>query len=190
MGLNQKMSLDTSNAKNTEFLTTEPVEPDWYVAYTQPKREHVAESNLAQQGFSVYCPRYKTFKKSATGSIPIFGPMFPRYLFFRPRSAKQSISAAKSSRGVATVLSFGTVPAVLKEQELQRIQACEMERNQADAAQASPFYAGLHVRLRHCGLSGLEGLVESVSAKRVTLLLELLGSQKKVQVAHHQVVLS
>ena len=168
----------------------ERADEDWYVAYTQPKRELVAVANLEQQGFSTYYPRYKKHKVSPDGVLSIFEPMFPRYVFFRPGHARLSISGARSTRGVSFVLAFGVNPAVLKPVELQRIQACETEQNQADSSAISPFQAGVQVRLRHCGLHGLEGLVKSVSASRVTLLLELLGRQQTVQVEHRQLELA
>ncbi|MFC5520235.1 transcription termination/antitermination NusG family protein [Polaromonas jejuensis] len=163
---------------------------NWYVVYTQPKREQVAVANLEQQGFEAYLPRYKTFKKSSAGALSAFEPMFPRYVFFRPGHVGQSISGARSTRGVSFVLSFGLHPALLKPEQLLAIQACEAERNRADLGEISPFLPGQQVRLRHCGLCGLEGLVKSVSAKRVTLLLQLLGGQKTLQVEHHQLELA
>lgn len=150
----------------------------------------MALTNLEQQGFDAYLPRYKTFKKSPAGSLPMFEPMFPRYVFFRPGRPEQSMSGARSTRGVSFVLSFGFNPALLKAEELAAIRACEAERNRADFREISPFQPGLQVRLRNCGLRGLEGLVKSVSAKRVTLLLELLGRQKLVNVEHHQLELA
>lgn len=174
----------------SKFLENEHGELDWYVAYTQPRREEIAAANLVQQGFEAYLPLYKTFKKSPAGSLPVFEPMFPRYVFFRPGKVSQSISGARSTRGVSFVLSFGFNPAVLKPEELRMIRACEGERNRADLGAISPFQTGLQVRLRNCGLRGLEGLVQSVSAERVTLLIELLGRQKTVSVEHHQLELA
>lgn len=184
------MSHKLPEAEPYDFPDDELDELGWYVAYTQPKREQVAVANLIQQGFEAYLPQYKTFKKSPAGSLPVFGPMFPRYVFFRPGNTGQSMSGARSTRGVSFVLSFGLHPAVLKPEQLQAIQACESERNQAGLEEISPFQPGLRVRLRNCGLHGLEGLVKSVSAKRVTLLLELLGKQNTVCVEHHQLELS
>lgn len=163
---------------------------DWYVVYTQPKREQVAVTNLEQQGFDAYLPQYKTFKKSPAGVLAAFEPMFPRYVFFRPGHAGQSISGARSTRGVSFILSFGFNAALLKPEQLLAIRACESERNRADLGEISPFQPGLKVRLRHSGLRNLEGLVQSVSAKRVTLLLELLGRQATVDVEHHQLELA
>ena len=189
LALNHLDSHDVSGPKGSPTFG-EGADGDWYVAYTQPKRELVAVVNLEHQGFSAYFPRYKKHKVSPDGVLSIFEPMFPRYVFFRPGHAGLSISGARSTRGVSFVLSFGVNPAVLKPVELQRIQACEAEQNQADSGAMSPFQAGVQVRLRHCGLHGLEGLVKSVSAKRVTLLLELLGSQQTVHVEHHQLELA
>ena len=162
----------------------------WYAAYTQPKREQVAATNLRQQGFEAYFPQYKTVRTSPLGPLPVFGPMFPRYVFFRPGKAGQSISGARSTQGVSFVLSFGFQPALLKVEQLQAIQAFEHERNRADLGAISPFQPGLQVRLRDFGLKRLEGLVQSVSAKRVTVLLELLGTQNIVRLAHHQLELA
>jgi transcriptional antiterminator RfaH len=47
--------------------------------------------------------------------------------------------------------------------------------------------AGQTVRLQHSALGGIEGLVQSVSSKRVAVLLEILGRPTVVQVDHHQV---
>lgn len=172
------------------YLKAEVSALNWYVAYTQPKRERVAASNLEQQGFEAYLPLHKTFKKLSNGSLSVLLPMFPRYVFFRPGSASQSISGARSTSGVSFVLSFGCHPATLKTEAIDAIKACEDERSQANLGDISPFQPGLQVRLRDKGFRGLEGLVQSVSAKRVTLLLELLGRQQTVSVEHHQLELA
>lgn len=190
MAVNQKMSFKLPETELVQSPASKGCESGWYVAYTQPKREQTALVNLEQQGFDAYLPLYKTFKKTPAGSLPVLEPMFPRYVFFRPGKPEQSMSGARSTRGVSFVLSFGFHPALLKAEELRAIQACEAERNRADLGDISPFQPGLQVRLRHCGLQGLEGLVKSVSAKRVTLLLELLGRQKSVTVEHHQLELA
>lgn len=166
------------------------VQRGWNVAYTQPRREQIAEQNFKQQGYEAYLPRYKVLKKSAAGRVMVLEPMFPRYVFFRPAKVTQSISTARSTRGVSHVLRVGLALAVLTPQALQAIRVCEEVRNQADLADISPFQPGLRVRLSHCGLSGLEGVVKSVSGKRVKLLLEILGRQKEVLVEHGQLELA
>lgn len=162
----------------------------WYVVYTQPKREQVAATNLQQQGHEVYLPRYKTFKKSTEGIRTAFDPMFPRYVFFRPEHSAISITGARSTRGVSFLLSFGNVLAMLSAEKLQWVKQCEDLRNLVDLKVAGVFQPGLQARLRQPGLRGLTGLVTSVSAERVTLLLELLGRETEVEVEHHQLELA
>ena len=159
---------------------------DWFVAYTQPQREQLARINLELQGFEAYLCEIKIFRNSPNGLLESWEPMFPRYIFFRPGHAGQSFSAACSTRGISHVLRFGINPAILKAEEFRAIKALESSQNQVDIKQASAFQAGAKVRLQNCGLNGLEALVYSVSKKRITLLIELLGSQKKLELKHHQ----
>lgn len=183
------MAIALSRLEAADSVTDESGEKGWYVAYTQPQREQLAQVNLELQGFEAYLCQHKSFKKTPEGMLEIWQPMFPRYIFFRPSHAGQSISVVRSTRGISFVLRFGLTPALLKPEELRLLKALESAQHQADAAQNSPFQPGLKVRLQNCGLSGLEGLVHSVSSKRVTLLIELLGREKKVQLEHHQVEL-
>ena len=162
---------------------------DWYVAYTQSQREQLARVNLEIQGFKAHLCELKTIKSLPDGLHEARVPMFPRYIFFRPGHAAQSISAVHSTRGISHVLRFGVIPALLKAEEFQTIRALERRQNQMDEAQASPFQPGVKVRLQNCGLNGLEALVHSVSKKRVTLLIELLGREKKLELKHHQLEL-
>lgn len=159
----------------------------WYLAYTKPRQEEIARVNLDQQGFQVYLPLYKKFRKTETGPVSLFEPMFPRYLFFRPGKPGQSISTVRSTKGVTTMVRFGFEPAAVDDQVLQRIRQLEADRNQATLQELSNLRPGQSVRLTHTVLGGLEGLIQSVSSKRVAVLLEILGRPTVVQFEHHQV---
>lgn len=159
----------------------------WYLAYTKPKQESVAQVNLAQQGFEVYLPIYKKFKKTEQGPVALFEPMFPRYILFRPERVGQSISVVRSTKGVTSLVRFGFEPALLHDELVQRIRQMEQDRQQATIEQINALRVGQSVRLRHTALGALEGLVHQVSSKRVEVLLEILGRPTVVQVAHHQV---
>ena len=162
---------------------------DWYVAYTQPKSEVLAAENLKRQGFDVYLPLCKTYKKSLADEVWRSVPMFARYMFFRPGNDTQSIGAARSTRGVSFVLSFGFQMAVLKNVQLEAIRAFELARNCMDAGQISPFQPGVKVRFADISMRGLDGIVTSVSNQRVKVLLQLLGKQHTVSVEHQRVEL-
>ena len=159
----------------------------WYLAYTKPRQEEIARFNLDQQGFESYLPLYKKFKKTELGPVSIFEPMFPRYIFFRPGKVGQSISSVRSTKGITTIVRFGFEPAVIDEELLRRIRQLEEDRNHATLQDISNLKAGQAVRLKHTALGGVEGLIQSVSSKRVAVLLEILGRPAVVQLEHHQV---
>lgn len=121
----------------------------WYLAYTKPSQERIAAEHLARQGYESYLPLYKKWPKTSskrTNAAPAtpktslavspassgftagppgasFEPMFPRYVFFKPASAAQSLSPARSTRGVSTLVSFGLGPAQVDAQLVERIRA-------------------------------------------------------------------
>ena len=160
---------------------------NWYLAYTKPRQEEIARVNLDQQGFDSYLPLYKKFKKTEQGPVSVFEPMFPRYIFFRPGKPGQSISTVRSTKGITTIVRFGFEPAVIGEELLGRIRQLEEDRNHATLLELSKLKAGQTVRLQHTALGDVQGLIQSVSSKRVSVLLEILGRPAVVQLEHHQV---
>ena len=166
-----------------------PAPGRWYLAYTKPRFGSVAQVNLQQQGFEVYLPLYKKFKKTETGSVSVFEPMFPRYIFFRPSRPGQSIATVRSTKGVNNLVRFGFEPAVLQDHLVHMIRQLEQSRNEVSVQGASPFKAGQSVRLKHNALNNIQGLVQSVGSKRIAVLLEIMGRPTLVQVEHHQLEL-
>ena len=160
----------------------------WFLAHTRPRHETVALQNLQQQGFDVYLPLYKRLKKIDTSMQAVFEPMFSRYVFFRTTPLAQSIAPVRSTRGVAQIVSFGSEFATIRTDMLDAIRQLEQVRNAADVAELSSLRPGNLVRFCNSALSGLEGVVKSVSSCRVAVLLEIMGRQQLVSVDHHQLM--
>ena len=97
------MTCATMSDTITACKSQEPAATHWYLAYTKPRCEHTASAQLARQGYAVYLPLYKTLVRTAEGMAVRHGPMFPRYVFFRPGSAGQSIAPVRSSVAVGAV---------------------------------------------------------------------------------------
>ncbi|PUE34241.1 transcription termination/antitermination protein NusG [Limnohabitans sp. Jir72] len=167
--------------------TNKPTANRWYLAYTKPRQEQIALTNLEQQAFEAYLPLYKKFKKTEQGPVALFEPMFPRYILFRPGKPEQSISVVRHTKGIASIVRFGFEPAMLNDELVQRIRLLEQDRSHATMQELSNLKIGQAVRLKHTALGGVEGLIQSVSSKRVAVLLEILGRPTLVQLAHHQV---
>jgi transcriptional antiterminator RfaH len=166
--------------------THNPWQDKWLVAYTKPRLELVALQNLERQNFEVYLPRYKKFKNTDTGPVPVFEPMFPRYIFFRPSQERQSIECVRSTKGMSHVVRFGFEPGIVGCDMIATLKQFEAAQNQTTLEEMSGFNAGQKVKLKHVALGNMEGLVQSVSKKRVAVLLEILGRPRVVHVDHHQ----
>lgn len=159
----------------------------WYLAYTRPRLETMALQNLQHQGFEAYLPLYKRLKKSDDGMAACFEPMFARYVFFRTTERARSVAPVHFTRGVAHLVRFGYQIATIRPETLEAIRQLEQERNAASMVELSALRPGVAVRFRSPALRGLEGLVKSVSSRRVIVLLELMGREQLVSVEHHLV---
>jgi len=113
--------------------------------------------------------------------------MFPRYILLRPGKPEQSIAAVRSTKGITSLVRFGFEPAVLSGDIVRSIRQYEGEQNHATLQELSDLRQGQRVRLKHTALGSVEGLVQSVSSKRVAVLLEILGRPLVLDLAHHQV---
>ena len=153
----------------------------WYLAYTKPRQEHIAELNLRQQGFLTYLPLFKVLKRGT--EAPASEPMFPRYLLLRPAHPGQSLSTVRSTRGVAGLVRFGVEPGTVSDAAVEGIRAAEQARAQLDLVALTALRPGQGVVFVEGAFQGLAGLVTAVSARRVSVLLELLGRTARVQVA-------
>ena len=162
----------------------------WYLAFARPRMEQTARVNLERQGFEVYLPLLKTCSATVQGLQPVFAPLFPRYVFVSPATARQSLSTVRSTKGVCSLVSFGDGPARVPVGILDWLRQFERERNATELSELSPIRPGARVRLRTPAMRGIEGLVVSVARERVSFLLELLGREKLVTVDYRELELA
>jgi transcriptional antiterminator RfaH len=158
----------------------------WYVAHTKAKQEQLALDNLQRQNYSVYLPRYKRLKRVRDQQEIQWEPMFPRYIFVQPSSPEHSLAPIRSTLGVTNLVRFGSIPAIVPMDVMERIRAFESERNNLSGQQISPFKEGVQVRVATGPFAGLEGLISDVSNQRVVVLMQLLTKETRVSVSPHQ----
>lgn len=174
------------------LLLADVLSPDLpcYVVHTKLRQEQTACENLARQGFAVYLPRIKVLKRIRGRQQAQMEPLFPRYIFFQPRSATHSIAPVRSTLGVMNIVRFGHEPAVMRSDILRDIRDFETCQNAASDEELSPFQPGERVRIADGPLSGLEGLISNVSQQRVVVLMHLLGQAARVSLSRHQLLLA
>ncbi len=185
-GLKQAVRPDIGVLFAGEFSSDLP----WYVVHTKVRQEQTACENLARQGFAVYLPRIKALKRIRGRQQARLEPLFPRYIFFQPRSAAHSIAPVRSTLGVMNIVRFGQEPAVMRSEVLRGIREFESRQNEASDDEISPFQPGERVRVADGPLTGLEGLISDVSQERVIVLMHLLGQDTRVSLSRHQLLLA
>ena len=158
-------------------------QPNWFAVVTKPRQEQIALDNLQRQDFECFLPLadnpYQRRRKRHQRRIE---PLFPRYLFLNAIAGQQNLAPVRSTRGVTTMVRFGTELAVVPESIINAI------KNRMDPAtgliriKPVEVEAGDKVRIFDGPLAGISGIVQERSSEnRVLILMELMGRSTRVE---------
>lgn len=156
--------------------------PLWYVIQTQPNGEARATTNLDQQGFEVYAPRYLKTCRHARRIMTVKAPLFPRYIFVRIDVTMQQWRVINSTYGVSRLIERGGLPTpvVAGVVEALKLRAGIDGFFKVDAG-ALRFKSGDSIRVRQGAFDECLGIFEArTDSERVAILLELLGRKVRV----------
>lgn len=157
-------------------------ENGWYAVLCKPRGEEAAAANLQNQGYAVYLPRLLGRHRRQGKWVERIEPLFPRYLFLRPRDETQSLAPVRSTPGVSSLVRFGGQPAVVSDALIEELRA----RQDAAAGmhlQYTAFKPGATVRFVEGPFTGLEGIFsKETGEERVMVLLDLLGKMNSLKV--------
>jgi transcriptional antiterminator RfaH len=149
----------------------------WFLVFTKPAGEGVAQSNLERQGYRVYYPRLLRPALSRGRWVDRIVSLFPRYLFVQLDVARQSMAPVRSTVGVANIVRFGQqtafVPDGIVDALLGRADPHSgLHRLNARGA----IQPGARVSVIAGAFEGLEGIFEREAGEdRSIILLKLLG---------------
>ena len=156
----------------------------WYAVCCKPRQEAVAEENLLRQGFHTYLPRIRIRQRRRGAWIDAVETLFPRYIFIRIDPQLRSTATVRSTRGVVGMVRFGGQPAVVPDAVMDALREREDAASGMHEDKRPLFNAGEAVKLVDGPLAGMEGVfTQTDGAKRVIVLLELLGKANKVTVS-------
>ena len=159
-------------------------QPNWFAVVTKPRQEQIALENLQRQDFECFLPLADNpYQRRSKRHQRMIEPLFPRYLFLNAIAGQQNLAPVRSTRGVTTMVRFGTELAVVPESIINAI------KNRMDPAtgliriKPVEVEAGDKVRIFDGPLAGISGIVEERSSEnRVLILMELMGRSTRVQV--------
>lgn len=155
----------------------------WYVVYTKPRQEAVAEENLERQGYEVYLPLIAEPRRQRGRWRQCFEPLFPRYLFVRLRPGCDNTGPIRYTTGVSNVVRFAEELAAVDDhivESLKRRADCATGWN---VPKASVFEPGDRVLMDDGPFAGVEAIFQAESgSERVVVLLNLLSRKNYISV--------
>jgi transcriptional antiterminator RfaH len=152
----------------------------WIVVQTKAQREVYAAENIARQGFELYLPRIVVIR-------PLLGahaePFFRSYLFVKTADRWLPLL---STYGVLRVIMSGAAPALVSQQEIDKLKAREDADGFLRLEKPPPqhFGSGDKVRITKGLYAGRDAVYDGVGPqRRVQLLLDYLGRKSKVLIS-------
>lgn len=162
--------------------------PRWYVIKSQPKQETRAETNLNAWNVETFLPRMKERRQqphtgAATYSIR---PLFPGYLFARFQ-ASALFHKINFTRGVQSIVGFGSGPVAVEDEVIELIQS--HVREDGCVRLEEEFKAGDRVMIKEGPLKNLTGVFQRdlTPSDRVMILLTTVSYQGSLTVERYAV---
>ena len=159
----------------------------WYLVYTKPRQETLAQDNLVRQGYGVYLPRVRLMRKRQGRPVAIIEPLFPRYLFIHLDNQSDNWGPIRSTYGVASLVRFGNEPAKVPDEFVAHLKKQEGQDGLHEWAEPK-MIVGDRMRVTEGPLKGYEGVLLAKSGQaRVMLLLDMLGKEVRTHLSPDQV---
>ena len=154
----------------------------WYVAYTQPMKEVLAAQQLENQGFEVYCPRFKKERRHARRVDQVLVPLFPRYLFVKVDPDASPWRSINGTIGISYLLMIDDrTPASLPSSVIAHMKEKEEAGGVVPVETLSHFVGGDEVLILEGVLKDHKALFQSFDdKKRAQVLLDFMGKEMKV----------
>jgi len=154
----------------------------WFVAETQPRAEAQAERNLANQGYTSFCPRFRKLRRHARRTEQVLAPLFPGYLFVQLDLGQHAWRSINGTIGIRRLVG----PEGARPQPVPaHIMAALHERCDNGVARIGllNLEPGKEMRLMSGPFADRLATITTLDDKgRVSVLLEILGQQARISV--------
>lgn len=160
----------------------------WYLVYSKPRQEKLAEINLERQGYRVWLPRMRVSRRRSGRWIEAIEPVFPRYLLIRLDAGGDNFAPIRSTRGVSGLVRIGMEPAVVPDPVVERLRGAADPASGLLLPELAELRSGDPVEIIDGPFRGLRGIFQARSGEeRVLILLNILGQANRVKLSSHQV---
>jgi transcriptional antiterminator RfaH len=159
--------------------------PKWFVFCSATRAEKKATLGLIEAGFEAYCPEETKWVTHARKRIAVQRPLFSRYAFVRVDLSRQGFYDVRRVDGVDHIIGNQGTPIAVDQSHVTRLQTAQAAGllDHTREPERQKWKAGQPVRVLSGPLQGFVGMVlKADQAKRVEILLTMLGSQRAVSV--------
>lgn len=154
----------------------------WYAVRSKPRKEEVVWGQLREAGFEAFLPRLRVNPVNPRSRK--YRPYFPGYLFVYADLDAVGVSVFQWMPHALGLVSFGGDPSHVPDHLIAELR----KRMDAIAAAGGEMLEGVRpgdvVRIQEGPLQGYEAIFDTrlPGTERVRVLLELLGSRRRVPV--------
>jgi transcriptional antiterminator RfaH len=154
----------------------------WYLIYSKPRQERLAQEQLNRQGYETYLPVIRS-RHHRQGRYEIsVEPLFSRYLFIRLNKLTDNWGPIRSTVGVSTIVRFGIHPTAVPDELVKYIQSNDDDKGIQNTI-VHKICRGNKVRIVEGLMSGYNGIYIGRSGKeRAIVLLELIGNFTRIEI--------
>jgi transcription elongation factor/antiterminator RfaH len=151
----------------------------WFAVYTLANKEAFARQELRNQGFNVFLPQRLKTLRHARRMTTRLAPIFPRYLFVQLNLRAARWRSINGTRGVASLVSFGDIPAAVPEGIMEGlIKACD---NNCVFRTPHLYECGQDVRMAAGPFADVVGTFDKMDGEdAVRVLLDIMGRRVSV----------
>lgn len=161
----------------------------WYVVYTRPQQEAIANIHLNRQHFETCLPLLQEPRRRNRKWQEVIVPLFPRYLFVRLQLEADNVAPIRSTRGVVGLVRFGTAIKPLPEGFVESLNQFADPKSGYHLPEKPLFTIGGLVKILEGPFKGCAGVYQKpVGNSRALLLLEFLGRTSEIVFEHDQMV--
>ena len=151
----------------------------WFVLYTKPRQEWVANDNLERQAFEVYFPLLEVTKRRMTSLVSFIEPFFPRYIFIRFDLHRDDWAPIRSTLGVCGLVKFDGVPKAVPSDLISSLKDNENPDKLQNLIKET-WKQGDIVEIEQGPFAGYRCIFQAEkSSERVFVLLNIVGKQTR-----------
>jgi transcription antitermination factor NusG len=137
-------------------MMTGTEDQQWFVATVKHQHEAAVAYGLQAHGIEQFCPTYELRRADPRADRRLSRvPLFPRYVFCRFDRLQRA--TVLKTPGVISLISFGGAPAVVANEEIQRVQLMAASGRRLEPW--SYLDQGDRIRIERGPLRGVEGIV-------------------------------